>query len=123
SISSSRPGSADELLAHLPLLAATAAVSSTTASQMTNNYYHHASKPPTMPMLRPPPLHHPLSSPNSGIPTAHHFVDSPPKSRRKPRHTIRILSQPQHSDIFSELDGHDEEDNVQTQPLNLSISP
>lgn len=58
-------------------------------------------------------------------PTAHHFTDrdSPPKSRRKPRHTIRILSQPQHSDLFDDLDGHDDNDNVQTQPLNLSISP
>src|SRR5699024_6549645 len=53
-------------------------------------------------------------------PSAHHFMnrDSVPKSRRKPRHTNRIL--PQH---FSHMDDHDEEDGMQTQPLNLSISP
>jgi len=125
SLSSSRPGSADELLAHLPLLSTTsAAVSSTTANASTNIFYHHGSKlSHHLPHLRSP-SHHLLSSTNLP-PNAHHFSDhnSVSKSRRKPRHTNRILPGSQHSNLFDDHDDDNEHSGVQTQPLNLTISP
>src|SRR5699024_9328318 len=100
----------------LPLLTS-AAVSSTTSNS--SNSFYHSPKHHLPPHLRSP-THHLLSAPANVPPSAHHFMnrDSVPKSRRKPRHTNRIL--PQH---FSHMDDHDEEDGMQTQPLNLSISP
>lgn len=124
SLSSSRPGSADELLAHLPLLTSAAAVSSTTSNASTNSFYHLGPKPQHLPPLRSPS--HLLSSPTGGLPlTTHHFDErnlAVSKSRRKPRHTNRIIPQAQHSALFNGL-ANDDVDGMQTQPLNLSISP
>ncbi|KAG0412977.1 hypothetical protein HPB47_009879, partial [Ixodes persulcatus] len=59
----------------------------------------------------------PPSTPPIAIPPAAHSVEvqeAAPKNRRKPRHTIRILT-PQQRDLF--LQGE------QTEPLDMSISP
>ncbi|XP_077559756.1 uncharacterized protein LOC144174764 isoform X1 [Haemaphysalis longicornis] len=58
-----------------------------------------------------------LTAPPAGPPTAHSATGpgpEPPKSRRKPRHTIRILT-PQQRDLFLETE--------QTEPLDMSMSP
>jgi DNA-directed RNA polymerase subunit RPC12/RpoP len=100
-----RASSGDE--AHLPVVA-TATVSSSTAAlaaAATSSFYHHI--PPSVPPAPPPVAHLGGVALDSG----------PSKSRRKPRQTIRILT-PQHRDLF--LQDHD---GIQTQPLNLSLSP
>lgn len=159
SLSSSRPASADELFAQLPLMAAVTSTTSNNSPMTNSNYnynrhqmtsskqisshnhhnnthahhnqhhhhnaHHHHHQ--TLPLLGgPPPLHpHPLSpagaAPASSLPpAAHHFTKrdqhSPPKSRRKPRHTIRIL--PQHTSISSDIFHDDDDDELQ--PLNLT---
>uniref|UniRef100_A0A2R5LIB8 Putative c2h2-type zn-finger protein n=1 Tax=Ornithodoros turicata TaxID=34597 RepID=A0A2R5LIB8_9ACAR len=59
----------------------------------------------------PPPT--PPTPPTVQPPAAHTGSLEPPKSRRKPRHTIRILT-PQQRDLFLQ---------EQTEPLDMSISP
>ncbi|XP_077519730.1 uncharacterized protein LOC144129434 [Amblyomma americanum] len=78
----------------------------------------------TPPPPPPPPLLLQPSSPAAaaaavvGPPAAHSAtggpLPEPPKSRRKPRHTIRILT-PQQRDLFLESE--------QTEPLDMSMSP
>ena len=120
---SSRPGSADDLMAHFPLLSTTAAaVSSTTSNASTNNFYLHNNSKPSSHHL-PQRIPHHLLSPSANMPpTTRHFEDIVPKSRRKPRHTNRILPQSQH-DLFDDVADHDDDhSDVQTQPLNLVLN-
>ena len=71
-----------------------------------------------------------MLSPSASLPpSAHHFTSSDQnaasKSRRKPRHTNRIVPQSQHF-AGDELNGDDDahaSGGVQTQPLNLSVTP
>lgn len=63
------------------------------------------------PTQLPPPT--PPSPPPVQPPAAHSGSLEPPKNRRKPRHTIRILT-PQQRDLFLQ---------EQTEPLDMSISP
>ena len=103
-----RTGSVDET--HIPVVATAATVSSSTvpfaAAATSSSFYHHI---PSVPQPAPPPVAH-LGGGLS-------LESGPSKSRRKPRQTIRILT-PQHREMF--LTDHDA---IQTQPLNLSLSP
>lgn len=128
SFASSRPGSADEIM---PMLTA---VSSTTSNVPTSNsFYHHHSNHQgnhKSPHNLPPHL---LSSAaalnNTSMPLTTHFLaeHSVSKSRRKPRVTNRILPQSEqhHTGLYRhDVDEQeDDEDGMQTQPLNLSQTP
>lgn len=106
-----RPGFKDET--HIPVVATAATVTSSTAAlaaaATSSSFYHHL---PTVPQQTPPPVAH-LTAITSGL----SLESGPSKSRRKPRQTIRILT-PQHREHMF-LSEHD----IQTQPLNLSLSP
>lgn len=98
----------------LPAIAA-ATVSSSTAARSaaaTSSFYHLPTS--AVPSVTTPSVTHGLAHSATG---SLGLDSAPPKSRRKPRQTIRILT-PQHRELFL----HDR-DTMQTQPLNLSLSP
>lgn len=117
----SRPGSAEDLLHQYPLLSTTAAVSSTTSNASSRSFFHNSKLSPQHLCQRTPPPHHLLTSGVSLPPSAHPLAELVPKSRRKPRHTNRIVPQAQ-SNLYEDADEHEDSGGMQTQPLNLVLN-
>ena len=98
----------------------TAAYAAAATSSLLPFYHHHQLSPvakPLIPDQHPPAAHGGVA--HVGSTSIGRNLESSSK-RRKPKQTIRIIT-PEHRELF--LHHHQHHDSIQTQPLNLSISP